>query len=279
MKGSICKLMAALCTAGLFGSCLPAARVLAADFPQGLLLHLNFDQMDGGAVVDRSGHGNARVFRAKWTPYGKQGGGCEFMATNSWLTVANAGYLNPTQATFAAWFKTTNAQERLILDKGGEGGFTLGIAGGEDAGKLFGAVGGSLCLGDGPVADGAWHHGAATCDGESMKLYVDGTLQKQVMPWRGEIPAGTNDLVIGMNRSGDPAQDVKTSFGGMIDDLMIFNHALSAEEVQAVMDSIKPKFTREQVAQRLKELKELYDRGLLTKEFYDRKVAECEVSP
>ena len=65
----------------------------------------------------------------------------------------------------------------------------------------------------------------------------------------------------------------------MIDDLMIFNLALSAEEVQAVMDSIKPKFTREQVAQRLKELKELYDRGLLTKEFYDRKVAECEVSP
>jgi uncharacterized protein YqgQ len=45
------------------------------------------------------------------------------------------------------------------------------------------------------------------------------------------------------------------------------------------MASVKPKFTREQVAQRLKELKELYDRGLLTKEFYDRKAAECEVSP
>ena len=41
-------------------------------------------------------------------------------ATNSWLTVANADYLNLTQATFAAWFKTTNAQERLILDKCGE---------------------------------------------------------------------------------------------------------------------------------------------------------------
>lgn len=279
MKGAIFKLMAALCAAGLVSLFLPAAHVWAADFPQGLLLHFNFDQMDGGTVADRSGHGNARVFRAKWTPYGKQGGGCEFTATNSWLTVANADYLNPTQATFAAWFKTTNAQERLILDKGGESGFALGIAGGEDSGKLFGAAGGSLCLGDGPVADGAWHHGAATYDGAALKLYVDGRLQKQVAARPGAIPANTNDLLIGLNRPGAPAQDAKTSFGGTLDDLMIFNHALTADEIQAVMDSIKPKFTREQVAQRLKELKELYDRGLLTKEFYDRKVAECEVAP
>jgi hypothetical protein len=31
------------------------------------------------------------------------------------------------------------------------------------------------------------------------------------------------------------------------------------------------------VAQRLRELKDLYDRGLLLPDFYERKVQECEV--
>ncbi len=39
----------------------------------------------------------------------------------------------------------------------------------------------------------------------------------------------------------------------------------------------KPKFTKQQVQRRLRELQDLYERGLLTKEFYERKVKECEV--
>jgi hypothetical protein len=254
----------------------------AADFPQGLVLQFNFDQMENnGMVVDRSGHGNARVFGAKWSPYGKQGSGCEFFLTNSCLAVANNSSLNLTQATFAVWFKVLKpgSYDRFILDKGMENGFAFGIGGATNGSRLGFTVCNNVCVGDGPVADGQWHHGAATCDGESLKLYVDGKLQQQVIPWRGEIPPSTNDLVIGMSRSNQATLEQKQSFDGMIDDLMIFNHALSESEVQVVMASVKPKFTREQVAQRLKELKELYDRGLLTKEFYDRKAAECEVSP
>jgi len=38
----------------------------------------------------------------------------------------------------------------------------------------------------------------------------------------------------------------------------------------------KPKFTKQQVAGRLRQLKLLFEDGLLTEDFYDRKVAECE---
>lgn len=38
----------------------------------------------------------------------------------------------------------------------------------------------------------------------------------------------------------------------------------------------KPKFTKQQVAGRLRQLKILFEDGLLTEEYYDRKVAECE---
>ena len=38
----------------------------------------------------------------------------------------------------------------------------------------------------------------------------------------------------------------------------------------------KPKFTKQQVAGRLRQLKALYEEGLLTDEFYAEKVAECD---
>jgi hypothetical protein len=41
----------------------------------------------------------------------------------------------------------------------------------------------------------------------------------------------------------------------------------------------KPKFTKQQAAGRLRQLKLLFEDGLLTDDFYDRKVAECEAVP
>ena len=38
----------------------------------------------------------------------------------------------------------------------------------------------------------------------------------------------------------------------------------------------KPKFTKQQIAGRLRELKRLFEEGLLTDDFYDDRVAECE---
>jgi hypothetical protein len=40
----------------------------------------------------------------------------------------------------------------------------------------------------------------------------------------------------------------------------------------------KPKFTKQQVAGRLKQLKLLFEEGMLTDEFYNAKVAECEAA-
>jgi hypothetical protein len=40
----------------------------------------------------------------------------------------------------------------------------------------------------------------------------------------------------------------------------------------------KPKFTKQQIAGRLRQLKLLFEEGMLTDEFYSEKVAECETS-
>jgi hypothetical protein len=253
------------------------------------VLHFDFDHSEsGGVITDQTGHNNnGRAFGAKWTSTGKQGGAYEFTSSNSYIQVTNTPSLNVTQATFAVWFKTSRSDStgRYIFDKLLDGGYALSIAGeskdkdGKNNGKLCAGVNGHCCLSDGVVTDGVWHHGAATFDGENLKLYVDGQLQKQVVAWHGAIEANTNDLIIGMNRSNPIPQEKGQSFEGAIDEAMIFNHALSDAEIKVVIASVKPKFTKEQVARRLIELKELLDRGLILKDFYDRKVKECEVAP
>ena len=275
------RLAAGLALAGAMGV---GAR--AAEFPQGLMLHFSFEEAtSGGNVSDRTGRGNnGRCTNATWTTTGRRGGGCAFGETNSFLQIVHNESLNLTQATFAVWFKTTNTDPvaRTLLDKQPANGFALGLAGktpdGKDQGRVCVTIAGHTCVGDSNVTDGVWHHAAATYNGEILKLYVDGLPQKQTAEWRGRIPTNGCDIIVGMNKSCPAPEEKGHSFWGLLDEVMIFNHAITEAEVGAVIAYAKSTFTREQVARRLAELKDLYDRGLFTQEFYDRKVRECEVS-
>jgi len=260
--------------------------VKKVEFPTGLMLQFNFDQWEGrGNVTDRTGRGNnGRAFGAKWIPVGKMAGGYEFAATNSYIRVTNSVTLNSKTATYALWLRTSKSCEadRYIFEKNKENGFALCIAGSEkkpdDKGKLRFVVNNHECLSDNAVNDGSWHHAIAVYDGEKLKLYVDGEPQKQVTACKGQIGSNTNILAIGMNCSNPTPKEKNTGFDGVMDDIMIFNQSINDEEAKAVLASTKPKFTKQQVARRLVELKELFDRGLLVQSFYDRKVKECEVA-
>ena len=290
MKRNIFDFTAVRVAVGLCLALAAESNAPAADLPKGLVLFFNFNEADnGGVIIDRSGQrNNGRATGLRWTT-GKQGGCYEFSPANSYIHVANNMSLNANRATFAAWFKAAKADAiwRRILDKRT---YTLCIAGdsqdGSNKGKLAVGLNGRFwCLSDSAVADGKWHHGAATYDGANLKLYVDGQLQKQVVPMPGAIAPNANDLTIGMNRSNPSAQENGQSFDGMIDEVMIFNRALSAEEIKTVASAGSggtaaagkgKTFTKAQVARRLVELKDLLDKGYITQEFYEKKVEECK---
>jgi len=54
--------------------------------------------------------------------------------------------------------------------------------------------------------------------------------------------------------------------------------ATTAKPADAAAAKPAPKFTQQQIASRLRDLKRLYGAGYLTDEFYLEKVAECQVS-
>jgi hypothetical protein len=263
--------------------------------PKGLVLHFGFDRAEsGGTVTDLSGRNNhGKATGAKWTSYGKKGGGCEFAAPDSCLRVPHDDGMTLKQATFSFWFRTvkSDAVWRYLLARRDEKGW-FGVAVGGDGksngqdvptrGKLVVTFNGqTICFSDAVVVDGSWHHAAVAFDGESVKIYIDGRLQKQSGTFRGELPAPKADLTIGLaqHQAADP--QMIAAFDGVLDELMVFNRALALTEIQNVVAAVdpvilKPKFTKQQVAGRLRQLKLLYDEGWLTEEFYKRKVAECE---
>jgi hypothetical protein len=240
------------------------APVTAAGLREGLVLDMPFDQdeagsgviMDssgkarGGKITDHSGEGNHGVAAGvRWTADGKRGGAYEFTADGDEIVITNNKSLNPKQLTLAAWIKTsyTDAIWRRIFDKSYTQGYALSIAG--DFGKQTWRGQASLEMGPGThlfttrkkVADGQWHQVVATFDGTDEMLFVDGKLEARPLRWKkgGKLGATDFNLVIGCNRSNlsQAENDLGASFRGLIAEPMMWNRALSANEVAFLYQS------------------------------------------
>jgi hypothetical protein len=79
-----------------------------------------------------------------------------------------------------------------------------------------------------------WNHLLATYNGQHAKVYINGEMEVQVAA-NEKIGVNNNPVTIGAT-----GYDVDY-FKGSIDDVRIYNRALSAEEVKALYDLEKPK--------------------------------------
>ena len=245
------------------------APVTAASLREGLVLDMTFDQdetrpqaasgsvvtdssgkIKGGKITDHSGQGNHGVAAGvRWTSDGKRGGAYEFTADGDEIVISNNPSLNPKQLTLAAWIKTTSKDAiwRRIFDKSYTEGYALSIAG--DFGKQTWRGQLSLEMGPGThfsvtkknVADGQWHQVVAAFDGTDESLFVDGQLAARPLRWKKGEKLGATDfnLVIGCNRSNlSPKEnDLGASFRGLIAGPMMWNRALSANEIAFLYQS------------------------------------------
>src|SRR5207249_882280 len=75
-----------------------------------------------------------------------------------------------------------------------------------------------------------WHHIVAQKYGDRMELYFDGVLSRS-LPLGTEYPTLPCSLVVG-RRSLDPRAGDQRPFVGRLDELAIYDHPLTAEEVQ-----------------------------------------------
>ncbi len=272
---------------------------LPPEIRKSLILYFDLDSAPvGGKVADKSGHGNdGQIVNVTFVKDGHQGGAAKFALNDSYITVPNNESLNPRRLTVAAWVKTSYSDKiwRRIFDKCFSKGFALSEAGDQQQwhrkGLLDWETGvGAFAGSQRRIDDGQWHQVVGTYDGVEAMAYIDGWPVGKPGRKVGEIARTDYDLTIGANRSNpDGASgEIGDSFNGLMDDVMMFNRALSEDEIQTLFKAqggvlaaqpaqAAPAATpqnKPSAADRLKQMKSLYDQGLIKKDDYDKKVKE-----
>ncbi|QKG54986.1 LamG-like jellyroll fold domain-containing protein [Hymenobacter sp. BRD67] len=170
-----------------------------------------------------------------------------FNGTNNYVSLP---YLTPVPLgnsayTLEAWIKPTSMGVYGIIGWG-----NYGITNQATALRLDPANGGSvrnywwandLMVTTGNLADGKWHHVAATFDGTTRTIYVDGVLKGSDTPSGHNVPNAAN-LRIGSTSvatANNPPTGLGTGeyFPGSLDEVRIYNVGLTQAQVQADMFS------------------------------------------
>ena len=184
-------------------------------------------------VNDVSGNGNnGTISGATWTTSGKYGNALTFNGTNGLVSINNATSLQLTTGmTLEAWvFPTTVSNKwRDVIYKGNDNYYLEGTSNHSSRPAMGGTFGSDL-VGTSALTANTWAHLAATYDGATMRLYVNG-VQVASRAQTGAIATSTNPLQIG----GDSIYG--QYFAGRIDEVRIYNRALSAAEIQNDMNN------------------------------------------
>jgi len=205
----------------------------------GLVGAYSFNEGAGTSVGDGSGNGNVgTISGASWTSSGKYGSGLVFNGSGARVTINDSGSLHLTTGmTLEAWVNATTVSSawRDVIYKGRDNYFLEGTS---DNNKLPGGGAtlggaGALTYGTGALGVGTWTHLALTYDGATVRLYVNGTQVSSVAK-TGTILTSTNPLQIG----GDSIYG--QYFAGTIDEVRVYNVALSAAQIQGDMNTPIP---------------------------------------
>jgi fibronectin type 3 domain-containing protein len=200
----------------------------------GLVAAYSFDEGTGTTVGDSSGNGNTgTISNATWTTAGKYGAALSFNGTNARVNVPNSTSLQLTSGmTLEAWVNPANVSSvwRDVIYKGNDNYYLEGTSanGPPAGGGTFGGAGADA-FGSSVLPVNSWSHLAVTYDNTALRLYVNGILVGSQAE-TGAIATSTNQLQIG----GDGVYG--QFFNGMIDDVRIYNSAISAAQIQADMN-------------------------------------------
>src|SRR5439155_3733366 len=189
-----------------------------------------------GRMKDRSGTGNHGTINGSVDVAGKVGRAREFDGIDDYIEVPDSSSLHPTGAiTIAAWVYLEadhTGGAPTMIRKQGSFLLELGDAGTNRPAFLLWWTDGSVSRLDGPtITKFEWHHLAATYDGTTMRLYIDGVKANSVSVSKS-VATSVQPLRIGRWAS--------EWFAGAIDQLLIFSRPLTSEEIAALVPPSEP---------------------------------------
>src|SRR3989344_5578210 len=195
-----------------------------------------FDEGSGTTIEDSSGNNNTGTLTngPTWTT-GKIGGALSFDGVNDYVDLGNPLSLRPVnQITISAWINPTDVStSKTIVSKD--------ITGAVDYFFRVQGPGGVRCNFEGLVLDlvgnyvltNVWQHLACTYDGSIVSIYKDGILLSSSAASAVTYSDSGANIKIGRRDEGGGG----LYFPGLIDDLRIYNRALTEAESQTDMNT------------------------------------------
>ena len=189
-----------------------------------LAAHWAMDETEGVIVADSSGANTGYALGGPiWEPDGGQvGGAIRLDGIDDYIAAPPA--LNPADGPFSVfvWIKGGGAGQAVISEPGGATWLSIDPLDGFLMTEL--ASGGrstAPLLSETTIADGQWHRIGLVWDGSNRTLYVDGGAVAQ------DTQNGLADSSNGLNIGCGPSFEPNTFFSGMIDDIRIYNRAIT----------------------------------------------------
>jgi hypothetical protein len=204
---------------------------------EGLVAAFGFEEASGEWALDASGWGNDGVIEgAERTEGGYFGRAMAFDGVDDWVRVADADSLDLTSGmTLEAWVLPTGdaGSWGMVLSKETTDRFAYGLYNNavEPGPSSYARIGqGYVSIRrDAKLALNTWAHLAVTYDGAWFRLFVNG-VEVDALAVSGDI--GVNDGALrigGAHFAGDEF------FTGYIDEVRIYDRALTVQQIQADM--------------------------------------------
>ncbi len=246
------------------------------------LLLLRLDETDGATTFrDASGYGNSAACEGDNCPaaghHGRYGNAANFDGADDYVEVEVD--VSETDYTLSLWFNTSCANCGIFsADRGtlGSSGNDrhLYLNGGNLCARVWNDVGGTppvICTSGANYADGTWHHAAHVFGGSvgGQRLYVDGVQKASGGKASSDFDQQTGINIGFSNDAGSPY------FDGLIDEVILFDRALSQSEIEELMAGryntadliVRPGDTLYYRASVENELRGRYAQGLLSTDF------------
>jgi hypothetical protein len=212
--------------------------------PSGLVGYWPLNEGTGTTAYDMSGNGNNGSWNGSTTngsyyTAGKVGPWAgTFDGSTDAITIGTVSVLNPGTITVAAWIYPKSSSLGTVVARNGPyylgfGNQFTSVTQKVGVGACAGSCTWNAITGNTTISLNAWSLIALTYDGTTTRAYLNGVQDASlVLSPNGPLTSGGSNLRIGWCDPG-----MNQYFDGLVDDVRIYNRALSASEVQALYDA------------------------------------------
>ena len=202
-------------------------------------------------AVDAAGNASGASNQASTTPAAGSGSALDFDGVNDHVTLGPATGLNSNTFTIETWFRhdgtgvtaptttgTGGVSAEPLMAKGLSGGGTINwfmgvTATGNLAADFESASDDSnhAIIGTTTLVNGTWYHAAATYDGTTFRLYLNGNQEGSLAVANGPGTASNHPPSLGTAMT--PAGVATGFFNGVLDEARVWNIARTPAEIAA----------------------------------------------